>query len=100
MALSLARDNQIEVQFSKLVQHPCRRFFRFESSFSAFFLAVLQPCSAGTDTCLPAFALQPDSVKRIDIRTDANTHKAISCKYLSRSICTVVEESCQGYCGL
>ena len=26
----------------------------------------------------------------IDIREDANIHKAISCKYLSKSICTVV----------
>ena len=32
---------------------------------------------------------------RIGTRADANIHKAISCKYISNSICTVVEESYQ-----
>ena len=69
--------------------------FRFEGSFSAFHLVVLQPCSAGTDTCSLLYI--PILFYRIDIREDANTHKVISHKYLSRSICTVAEESCQGY---
>ena len=63
------------VQFSQSPQHPCRRFFRFESesSFSACYLVVLQHCCAGTDT----FALLciPIQFGRIDIREDANTHK-------------------------
>ena len=50
-----ARHNPTEVQFSQSPQHPCRRFFRFEvsSSFSAFYLVVLQPCSAGEQTLVP-----------------------------------------------
>ena len=46
--------------------------------FSAFCLVVREPCDA-------------------DIREDANIHKAISCKYLSNDICTVVEEWHHGY---
>ena len=94
-ARNLARHNPIEVQFSQQLQHSCRRFFRFESSLSAFNLVVLQPCSGGTDTC-PLLCI-PIQFYRIDIREDANTHKVISYKYLPNSICTVVEEWHHGY---
>ena len=40
-----ARHNQIEVQFSQQLQHPCHRFFRFESSFPTFYLVVIQLCT-------------------------------------------------------
>ena len=46
---------------------------------------------AGTNTHLLLYI--PTRFYRIDIQEDAGTHKAISCKHLSRSICTVVEES-------
>ena len=48
-------------------------------------------------------ALHPVSVfTEIDTREDGNIHKAISCKFLSNNICTVVEEwhhdyFCLGY---
>ena len=45
-------------------------------------------------TLVPCFASR-FSFYRIDIQDDANTHKVISYKYLSNSICTVVEEFCQ-----
>ena len=61
--------------------------------FSAFYWVVLQPRSAGTDTCL--LLRIPIQFYRIDIREGANTHKVISYKYLSNRICTVVEEFCQ-----
>ena len=62
-------------------------------SFSAFCLVVRQPYDAGTNTYpLPYI---PIRFYRIDIREDANTHKAIACKYISSSIYTVVEEVCQ-----
>ena len=32
---------------------------------------------------------------KVDIREDANTHKVMSYKYLSKTICTAVEEFCQ-----
>ena len=61
----------------------------------AFYLVVRQPFDAGTNTyplLYIAFLFC-----RIDTREDANTHKAISCKYLTNSICTVVEELYQDY---
>ena len=87
MALSLARHNPTVVQLSQELQHPCRRSFRFEGS--VFFFGFL----LGTDTC-PLLCI-PIHFKRTDIREDANTQKVISYKYLSKSICTVVEEFCQ-----
>ena len=45
-------------------------------------------------TLVPCFASR-FNLYRTDIREDANTHKVISYKYLSNSICTVVEEFCQ-----
>ena len=48
-----------------------------------------------TQTSVPCFATR-FCFKRLDIREDANTHKAISCKYFSNSISTSVNESHQG----
>ena len=42
-------------------------------------------------TLVPLLCI-PIQFYKIDIREDANTHKVISYKYLSNSICTVVEE--------
>ena len=47
-------------------------------------------------TLISGFAARFDCY-RIDIREDANTHKAIACKYVSNSVCTVVEECHHGY---
>ena len=57
-------------------------------SFSAFCSFVRQSYDAGTNTY---HLLEiPIRFERIDIREDANTHKAISCKYLSSSIGTLL----------
>ena len=53
---------------------------------SASCLVVLQPSSAEMSTQRRTYI--PVSFYRTDIREDANTHKAIWCKYLSRSIRT------------
>ena len=46
-------------------------------------------------------ALQPVLFYRIGTRADANIHKEFACRYPSSNICTVVEESYQGfYCCL
>ena len=39
----------------------------------------------------------PFHFHRIDTQTDANIHKTFAWRYLSNNICTVVEESLQGY---
>ena len=78
--------------------HYCRRFLFFcgNSSLSLIFcLVVHQPDDAGTNT-YPWLHTQFLFCK-IDIWEDANTHKAIACKYLSNNICTVVEEWQHGY---
>ena len=80
MALSLARHNPIVVLFFTKATALLSSLFRFESSFSAFYLVVLQSWSAGTDTC-PLLCI-PIQFCRIDIREDASTHRAISCKYI------------------
>ena len=86
------------LQFSQQLQHFCRRLlFLLEngSFFSSFCSVVRQPYDAGTDT-YPRLC-NPILFCRIDVREDANTHKAISCKYLSKKICTVVGEWHHGY---
>ena len=65
---------------------------RVESSFDRL-LTRLFFNLAGTDSC-PLLCI-PIQFYNIDIREDANVHKGTSCKYLSDSICTVVEEFCQ-----
>ena len=95
---SLARRNPIVVQFSQRPQHFCRRFLFLcgnDSSFSAFCLVVRQPFDAGTNTCPRLYI--PFLFCKIDIREDANIHKANSCKYLSNRICTAVDEWHHGY---
>ena len=54
--------------------------------FSAFCSVVPQPSSAGMSTLRRIFRFWPKN----DIREDANSHKVIQCKYLSRSFCTTV----------
>ena len=60
----------------------------------AFILAVRQSSDAGIDT-YPLLCTR-FHLHRIGTRADANTHKAISCKYPS-NICTVVGEWHHGY---
>ena len=89
MLPSLARRNPIVVQFSQWPQHSCRRFLFFcaNSSLStAFCLVVHQHYDAGTN-----------AHPRLCIPFHANIHKAITCKYLSKNICTVVKEWIHGY---
>ena len=54
--------------------------------FGFCFLVVLQPSSAEISTLRRIY--NPIQTYGIDIREDVNTHKAIWCKYLSRSIYT------------
>ena len=71
-------------------------FFCGNSSLSlAFCLVVHQPYDAGTNT-YPRLC-SPFLFCKIDTRVDANVHKAIACKYLSKNICTVVEEWHHGH---
>ena len=63
--------------------------------FWFFCLVVRQPYDAGKYT-YPRHC-NPFQFCRIDIREDANIHKAIACKYFSYNICTVVEEWRHGY---
>ena len=79
--LEVLRDNPVEVQFSQEVQHFCRRLFRFQSSFSAFYLVVLQHCSARTRFLLLCIPI--------------HIHKVISYTCYSHGNCTVVgQPSC------
>ena len=66
---------------SKCTFHNCKRIFVI-TLFRAFHLVVRQPRDAGTDTCLLFYI--PISFHRIDSQEDANTHKAIRCKYHSK----------------
>ena len=67
-------------------------FFCGNCSLSlAFGLAVVrQPYDAGTNTCPRLY--NPFQLCRIDTWEDANIHQAIASKYLSKNLCTVVEE--------
>ena len=59
--------------------------------FGAFYLVVRQPCDAGTDTCPLLYS--PILFYGIDIGEEANTHKAILCKYILSNLCTAVERT-------
>ena len=93
MTPSLARHNPIVVEFftiaAAILSSP---FFLGENGrfVSTFCLVVRQPYDDGTNAYHQFYI--PFLLCRIDIREHANIHKAISCKYLSNSICTVVEE--------
>ena len=79
--------NPIGVQCSQLPQHFCRRFLFFckNSNLSlAFYLVVSQPCKAGTNTYPRLYIVL--QFCEIDIREDANIHKAIACKYPSTNM--------------
>ena len=72
----------------------------FLSSLSPFIFGscssvVHQPCHAETDSCLQPY--NPFHFYRIGTRAHANVHKTFACRYLSNSICTVVEEWTHGY---
>ena len=58
-------------------------------------MVVHQTYAAGTNT-YPRLC-SPFLFCKIDIREDANIHKAIACKYLSNNVCTVVEEWQHGF---
>ena len=60
---------------------------------SACCSVVPQPFCAQTSTYCRMF--KPILTGRIHIREDANSHKVIWCKYLSRSFCTAVDWSLQ-----
>ena len=87
---SLARRNPTEMQFFTIATAflLSLSLLSWEQKPLAFCLVVHQPYDAGTNTIPRLY---------IPSREDANIHKAIACKYLSRSICMVVEESYQGY---
>ena len=65
--------NPIVIHFSQQRQHSCH-----------------QPCGAETDICLQPY--NPFHFSRTGWRTDANIHKTFAYRYLSKTICTVVEE--------
>ena len=68
-----------------------RRFFLGLVVISCMlWLLMSQPHDAGTYTY--PWLCNPFLFCKIDIREDAHNHKAVSCKYLSNSIGTVVEE--------
>ena len=69
-----------------------RFFFGREGAFCL----VAHQLMMREQTLISGFAARFDCY-RLDIREDANTHKAIACKYLSNSVCTVVEECHPGY---
>ena len=65
---------------------------------SAFYLVVLQPWDAATDTC-PLLCIPFHSVITNWHRESANSHKAIRCKCFSNSIYTAVDWISQtGFC--
>ena len=89
MLPSLARRNTILVQ----VSHYCRRFLFFSGNSSlslASCLVVRQPYDEETDICLQPY--NPFHFYIIGTQAGANIHKAFACRYLSKNICTVVEE--------
>ena len=57
--------------------------------FFGFCWGNLQPACVQTSTYHRIF--NPMQIYRIEIREDANNHKVIWCKYLSRSLCTAVD---------
>ena len=64
---------------------------------SAFCWVVPQPSSAEMSTLCRIYI--PFPTNRIHIREDANSHKVIQCKHLSRSICTAGDWTYQtGFC--
>ena len=77
-------------------------FHNSNCTFAFIFLRLFvwlffQPSSAEMSTQRRTYI--PISFKRTDIREDANTRKAIWCKYLSRSIYTAVDRIYQtGFC--
>ena len=91
---SLARRNPFVVQFSQQPQHSCRRFLCFCGGMVAFLWLLVW---LFVNLMMREQTLIPFLFCRIDIREDAHIHKAISCKYLSNNICTVVEELHHGY---
>ena len=65
----------------------------FVTTMFGFSSVVPQPSCAETSTYCRIYT--PIPTCRIDIRRDANSHKVIQCKYLSRNLCTAVDWSSQ-----
>ena len=97
MHLNLVPHNPIVIHFAQEPQHSCRRCLCFlgSTSFLAFCFVVHQPCKMRKQTTVSSFTTR--FILKKGTRADANIHKAFACKYISKHICTVVEEWTHGY---